>query len=338
MKKFLLFLSIIISVTYNAQSLVLTQAANEPVIGDTNRTHILDTTAFSSGLPNSVSGSSAVWNFQALNTTTALITSAYVSTTAVSSSSNYAGSNIVQVQGGLNTFYKSVSSPTTQTEFMGISSSSLTMNFTNTAIMAKYPVSFGSTITDNFSGSFTFSISGNANGNVTTTADGTGTLNLCDGITLTNVLRVKSVQNVTLTSGFFPVGTMKQTIYNYYHASEKYPILNISYTSVALTGQTATVTGAVSGNNNVFVVGIRENSLSDSQISTYPNPTSDILHINLTSSLKPSEIIIYTQLGQIAQRNGYSNEINISNLSPGIYFIEVKTNSGTARKKFIKNN
>ncbi|MGZ3922022.1 MAG: hypothetical protein ACXVC7_17110, partial [Bacteroidia bacterium] len=277
MKKLLPAVLLLLSFKNYSQSLILTQSAYEPIVGDTSRSYVLDTTAFSSGLMTNVTGANTVWNYQALNTTTALITTPYVSTTAVASSSMYPGSTFVQKQNGLNSFFKSVTSPTTQTEFMGIYSTGISMNFTNTAIIAKYPMGYNSSVTDAFSGSFTFSTtSGNATGNATTTADGTGTLNLPGGITFTNVLRVKSIQNINMTVGGFPAGTVKQTTYSFYSGAEKFPILNINYSSVALTLQSPTVTANVTGHKNYFVVGIKENSLADAALSVFPNPSKDI--------------------------------------------------------------
>jgi hypothetical protein len=336
MKKLLPALLILIAFKSNSQSLVLTQAANEPIVGDTSWTHPMDTSAFSSAMPTGVTGTNVVWNFTALNTQSLLISSAYVTPTAVASASAYSGCTMVQKQGTLYSYYKSVTSPTTQTEFMGISSSSLNMNFSNTAIAAKYPMTFGSTINDNFSGSFSFSVSGNVTGNVNTIADGTGTLNLPLGLTYTNVLRVKSVQNMTMTSGPFPVATVKQTSYYFYDASEKFPILTLNYTSMALTGQSPTVTAGAAGNADVVLVGLKEQSLLNSQLAVYPNPVSDHLNFDLSNGFNAKEIKIYTQLGQCIYCNVYENSLNVSELSAGIYFVEIKGEKGTVRKKFIK--
>lgn len=336
MKKSLLALLILMGLKNFSQSLVLTQSANEPIVGDTNRTYILDTTA-APGLMTNITGSNVVWNFTQVIPTSSVTTAAYASTTAVSSSSNYAGCTMVQQQGNLNTFLKSVTTPTTQTEFMGISSTSLNLTFTNTAIIAKYPISYGSVITDNFGGSFTFSISGQATGNINTTADGTGTLNLNGGISLSNVLRVKSVQTITLTSGFIPVGTIQQTLYSYYHASQKFPVLTISYQTIALTGQSPSTSGNATGNINVYVLGVKENKLNDSELSLYPNPAQNSLALNLkgeTNTIIESKI--FSQLGQLIQSNGKSSQIDISSIPAGVYMIEVKTSKGLAYKRFIK--
>ncbi len=316
--------------------LVLTKALYEPVIGDTNRVYILDTTAYGGGLNAAATGTNHLWNYSQLyaaNNATAV--SAYVDPSSVPSSSNYPGCTVVQKQGPLNTYYKSVATPSTQFEFMGVTSSSLNMNFTNTAVYMRYPTALGNVVTDNFSGSFTFSISGSASGNATITADGSGTLALAT-TTLTDVLRVKSVQNTNLNAGFL-TGTIKQTIYTYYHASKKFPILTINYQSVGITGQTPSVTAQALGNVDNFVVGIHENHLSTFNYIVYPNPASDNIHVLVDPAVEPKTIKILNQLGQTVYSGNYSNTVNISGLASGIYFMEVQADKGVARNRFVKD-
>lgn len=339
MKQFLLSAGLFISFLANSQSLILTQAAYEPVIGDTNRMYILDTSAFSSGLNVNSTGANHLWDYQALVSTNSLVTSVYLNTTAVSASSNFPGSSMVQKQGPLNNFLKSTTTPTTQTEFLGINSPGITMNFTNSAVMVRYPLAFGNTVTDPFSGSFTFSTtSGNATGNATTTADGTGTLSLPAGITYTNVLRVKSIQNINMSVSGFPAGTIKQVMYNFYDGSEKFPIFSINYTAMQLTLQSPTVTVNVTGHKNAFPVGINENDFSNTLVSVFPNPGNDFINITLNGEhLQPKKIIVYDQLGKEVLNMGFTERVDITNLKSGVYMLEIISERGTARKKIIRN-
>ncbi len=69
--------------------------------------------------------------------------------------------------------------------------------------------------------------------------------------------------------------------------------------------------------------------------SIYPNPSSDILNINLPTYATLEVVNIYNSLGQkvIAKNSG---TVFVNNLSNGIYQIEVITSEGTIHKKFIK--
>lgn len=335
MKKFLPALFLLIFFKGHSQ-LVLTKALYEPVIGDTSRTYLLDTAAYAGGLNAAATGTNHLWDYSqlvAVNSNT--IVSAYLDPAAVPSSSNYPGCTVVQKQGPLNTYFKSVSTPSTQLEFMGITSSSLNMTFTNTAVYMRYPTALGNTVTDNFSGSFTFSISGTASGNVTVTADGSGTLALAT-TTLNDVLRVKTIQNTALNAVFI-TGTIKQTVYTYYHASKKFPILSISYQTVGITGQTPSVTAQASGDVNNFVVGINEYELPAFNSVIYPNPASESMYVLVDPAVEPKKLKIMNQLGQTVYSGNYSTTVNVSGLASGVYFIEVQADKGIARKRFVKD-
>lgn len=82
---------------------------------------------------------------------------------------------------------------------------------------------------------------------------------------------------------------------------------------------------------NDITVDIKENDINN-VISIYPNPVSDILNINLA---QPSIINIYTVNGNVVYSQIISAEmttIDISNYSPGIYFVK----AGNITTKLIK--
>ena len=333
MKQYILFALVFSLTSAFAQNLTLTKANNEPVIGDTTRYVVLDTAQFVGGLNVSNTGSAAVWNYADLISTSNVLTTAYVGTTDVANPPS--GCTIASKQGSLNSFYKSVSTPSTQFEFMGMKSSSLTLTFSNYAIQHKYPFSLNDTYTDAYSGNFTFSLSGTAAGNVTVTADGNGTLTLPGGTTLTNVLRVKSTQSTNMNA-IIVQGTMKQTIYNFYHSSQKYPVLTISYQSVSMAGQSPSVTAQVLGNKSHFVVGMNEPSKNEIQMNAFPNPFTVSFTLEVDANLEPSMVIIKDITGKTVLSQNYISPAIQPNLQPGIYFLEVHTNKGLARKKIIQ--
>jgi hypothetical protein len=80
-------------------------------------------------------------------------------------------------------------------------------------------------------------------------------------------------------------------------------------------------------------LGIEENTTN--LFSIYPNPTNGMLTINSTSTV--SKITVYNNLGQLLLTSEKSNQINISSLSEGIYFVKIKDENGqTETKKIIK--
>jgi aminopeptidase N len=73
----------------------------------------------------------------------------------------------------------------------------------------------------------------------------------------------------------------------------------------------------------------------DNAVSVYPNPSSDIIHIQMpvTSTLK--KVIIYNSLGQKIIENS-SLDFSINSLSTGVHYIDIQTTEGIYHKKIIK--
>ena len=71
-------------------------------------------------------------------------------------------------------------------------------------------------------------------------------------------------------------------------------------------------------------------------LSFYPNPVSNgKIYITSKSSLD-KEITIFDVLGKkVLQTVLTTKELNISNLSPGVYIIKIKENEATATRKLI---
>ncbi|SRX52749.1 T9SS type A sorting domain-containing protein [Aequorivita sp. CIP111184] len=65
-----------------------------------------------------------------------------------------------------------------------------------------------------------------------------------------------------------------------------------------------------------------------------PNPASEFL--NIETQLSNYNFSIYNSLGQKVIGALSTNQIDISNLSNGIYYIKIETETGSATKKFIK--
>jgi Leucine-rich repeat (LRR) protein len=80
---------------------------------------------------------------------------------------------------------------------------------------------------------------------------------------------------------------------------------------------------------------------SDFEFTNYitlaPNPVKNSLNIQVNQSIELSSISIYNTIGQlILVATNPSNQIDVSNLKMGTYFIKATTNKGTSIGKFIK--
>ena len=74
--------------------------------------------------------------------------------------------------------------------------------------------------------------------------------------------------------------------------------------------------------------------IENDPFNIYPNPVSD--YIKIADNYLVCKITIKNNLGQeVGSEN--TNEINVSNLEPGIYSIEVITRNGVINKSFLKD-
>ncbi|GFZ78714.1 hypothetical protein GCM10011531_05390 [Aquaticitalea lipolytica] len=96
--------------------------------------------------------------------------------------------------------------------------------------------------------------------------------------------------------------------------------------------------GSDSGHVRVYNLSVvlSSDSFVLERFSIFPNPVSNVLKINLKTNLILQKVNIYTSLGQLVKTEN-KNEINVSSLAKGNYFVEVITNKGKATKKIIIN-
>lgn len=76
-----------------------------------------------------------------------------------------------------------------------------------------------------------------------------------------------------------------------------------------------------------------------SNFKVYPNPVSEVMNIAVDNSNLNAKANLYSITGQMLQSFSLSeNEtrVNVAGLAPGIYFLEIQSDRGTERQKFIK--
>ncbi len=96
--------------------------------------------------------------------------------------------------------------------------------------------------------------------------------------------------------------------------------------------------GEQSGHVRVYdlsaLLSIEANEISNN-FTVYPNPVNNRLQLQLSPTLEFKIANIYNYYGQLVLQSK-TTTINVSNLSSGVYFLEVKTNKGKGVKKIIK--
>ena len=79
------------------------------------------------------------------------------------------------------------------------------------------------------------------------------------------------------------------------------------------------------------------NDVDISDFKIYPNPASDILHIETHNNIQITSVHIYNILGkQVLNKKTINNGIDVSNLKKGVYMIEIVSNKFSTIKKIIK--
>tara|TARA_B110001469_G_scaffold80368_1_gene76032 strand:+ start:521 stop:2020 length:1500 start_codon:yes stop_codon:yes gene_type:complete len=82
-----------------------------------------------------------------------------------------------------------------------------------------------------------------------------------------------------------------------------------------------------------LTVGMQEVS-QNGAIKLYPNPASNQIQLGTEERLK--SVLVSDVNGKLVEVNRVNNLIDVSNLSSGLYFIQVETENGMFREKFIK--
>ncbi|MFT7072338.1 MAG: polyhydroxybutyrate depolymerase [Patiriisocius sp.] len=75
----------------------------------------------------------------------------------------------------------------------------------------------------------------------------------------------------------------------------------------------------------------------EKSILVFPNPTSNLLHIESSAEVELQEVILYNTLGITINAKFINESIDISNLDTGIYLLNIKTSKGNLTKKVVKN-
>jgi hypothetical protein len=81
--------------------------------------------------------------------------------------------------------------------------------------------------------------------------------------------------------------------------------------------------------------GLSVKDFDETQYELYPNPTSNILNIQGTTT--NLSIVIYNVLGKEVISRNSTNQIDFSPLKKGIYFVKISDGVKTSMKKVVKN-
>lgn len=313
--------------------ITLTKTANDPVSGDVINYNQLNGSVDNSAVGANVTFSNAAVTMGASSQTTYSVpTSAEITT--------FPGSTIKMVDGATTIYYKATA---TKLEITGIVNPQATLNFNvDNGTYNNYPTTYGPAQNDTAKGTFSSSVAnGLFSGTLATQADAYGTL-IIGNKTYNNVLRVKYTQNFNLYSSFDviysnPIGTVTNTAYAYYDASHRYALLSTSSgnISVPLLGINQSTSSAQALSETFLAV---NNAVKKENLVVYPNPAKDFIGFKGNTD-NYSKANIYSLDGKLVKTAEVkSGNIQISDLPPASYFIEMSEKNTAEKKnaKFIK--
>ena len=87
-----------------------------------------------------------------------------------------------------------------------------------------------------------------------------------------------------------------------------------------------------------YPLGIEQYGIQNSEFKVYPNPAATVLNVECLMPTENGTIEVTDMLGNSIYRSTYSNQhntIDVSNLTNGVYFIEMTTKRGVSIQKFI---
>jgi hypothetical protein len=81
-------------------------------------------------------------------------------------------------------------------------------------------------------------------------------------------------------------------------------------------------------------LGVNDNALS--QISIYPNPATTVINVEVPGSIEINAVVLFDVLGKRMNTSLVNGQINIAELSNGVYLMQIETNEGTITRKMLK--
>lgn len=76
---------------------------------------------------------------------------------------------------------------------------------------------------------------------------------------------------------------------------------------------------------------------NDLQITCYPNPVKDIFRIKTSNAIEINSIKVYNTLGNLVMHeNSHFKQLDLTNLSRGVFLVVIKTTNNSFTKRIIK--
>lgn len=98
---------------------------------------------------------------------------------------------------------------------------------------------------------------------------------------------------------------------------------------------------SVRASNADTLLAIDEVAVTEASFAVYPNPASNVIKVSNNQGIQISQIKITDLNGRIVKTQSFNGvadaEMNISDLSSGVYMMDIASKEGSIRKKIVKN-
>lgn len=85
---------------------------------------------------------------------------------------------------------------------------------------------------------------------------------------------------------------------------------------------------------NALNLSVNDNLLSE--VSVYPNPATDVINVRVPNGLEIQNVTVYDVLGKDTGVRLVNGQMNINELSRGVYMVNIQTTAGSLTEKIVK--
>ncbi len=341
MKKTLLLASLLLAGSTFAQF----TPGNEPVIGDASNMFLCDSFATNY---EGVIGSGVTWDYSAIHKINGEMKSLSIIDPATTpNAGDFPTSNKnVEVQGFFSTYWETSATERNVVGFIYNEPSfgEIKAVFTDPAKLMDYDFDLNDNVTDPYAGTLYFDFNGIPLSPATTgtsfsKVDGKGTLMLNAATTLTDVLRVVTIDtlNADINLGApIPVVFIRKQFEYYHFATSNLPVFTHSTGIMSTNGNVVgefTVVLSYFEPDNVLAV----NNTTVANFNVYPNPVKS--DFTITGEFTQADAQIINQTGQVVKTiSGVTpgSNIEMSQFENGLYFLNLNINGQNHVQKIIK--
>ncbi len=89
--------------------------------------------------------------------------------------------------------------------------------------------------------------------------------------------------------------------------------------------------------NSTITLGTNQYEIANTTITVFPNPTTSILNIDFSNAVTIDKVVVVDATGKtVLQQNQNTSQINVENLTAGLYIIEAFSGNEKFTSKFVK--